>query len=171
ATRQYELDGQLAELNDVNPNPVRFLGQVTLMRSALGVLATVDAQFEAQQECRRCLDLFVSNFTLHFEEEYLPTLDIETGLKVTLDQDADPVLLIDEHHIVDISELLRQYALVEMDESSLCKPDCKGLCPVCGQNLNLGTCTCDRKQIDQRLTVLAQLLTRDDDINRKEVSR
>ena len=167
ATRRYELDGQLTELDENNPT-VHYHGQVTLMRSALGVLATVNAEFQAQQACRRCLELSTNEFHLHFEEEFQPTIDMETGLKVKLEPDADPVLLVDEHHIVDISELLRQYSLVELAQSSLCQPDCKGLCPVCGQNLNQGTCTCDQTVIDQRLAVLAQLLSEKNVTNRKD---
>ncbi|MCE5257859.1 MAG: DUF177 domain-containing protein [Chloroflexi bacterium] len=158
ATRHYNLDGQLAELDENNPSPVRFQGKVVLMRSALGVLATVDAQFEANQVCRRCLEPTRRMFKLHFDEEYLPTIDIETGLKIKLDKDADPVLLIDEHHIIDISELLRQYALVEVAGGSLCQSGCKGLCPECGQNLNQGTCSCKSTFTDPRLSVLTQLL-------------
>jgi len=162
ATRHCVLDGQLAELDENNPGLVRFQGTVVLMRSALGVLATVDAQFEANQVCRRCLEPIHNMFKLHFEEEYLPTIDIETGLKIKLDDDVDPALLIDEHHIINISELVRQYALVELAEGNLCQPDCKGLCPECGQNLNQGSCSCKHTFTDPRLSVLTQLLSREE---------
>lgn len=161
ATRHYSFEGQLSELDDYNPDPVPIHGTVVLLRSAMGVLATVDASFEANQECRRCLSQTHTAFTLHFEEEYQPTIDIETGLKLKLDDDVDPVLLIDEHHILGITELLRQYALVELGEESLCRPDCKGLCPECGQNLNEGPCSCQKVSLDPRLSVLGQLLSPD----------
>jgi len=162
ATRHYVLDGTLSELDENNPDTVQFQGKVVLMRSALGVLATVDAQFEANQVCRRCLEPTHSVFTLHFDEEYQPTIDIETGLKIKLDDDVDQVLLIDEHHILDITELLRQYALVELADARLCRPECKGLCPECGQNLNQGTCSCTHTFTDPRLSILSQLLTPDE---------
>ncbi len=172
ATRHYQLDGRLSELDELNPGQVSFVGDVTLMRTAQGVLAAVKAQFEVVQECRRCLEPVLSRFELAFEEEFLPTIDIETGLKLELDKDADPVLLINEHHLVDLTELLRQYALVEMAEGSLCKPACKGLCPECGQNLNTGSCTCERTTVDSRLAILAQLLSHNgNETERKDVSR
>ena len=44
-----------------------------------------------------------------------------------------------------------------MDTKNLCSPDCKGLCPGCGANLNHEACRC-KKAVDPRLAKLAQLL-------------
>lgn len=171
ATRHYELDAQLANLDADNPEPVQFTGQVKLLRTAAGVLAQVKARFTAMQSCRRCLEPVSGTFDLDFEEEYLPSIDVETGVKLAPNQDSDPALIIDEHHIIDLSEILRQYALVELAEGALCKADCKGLCPECGQNLNEATCSCERSQTDPRLAILAQLMQNADDTQRKEISR
>jgi len=46
---------------------------------------------------------------------------------------------------IDISEDVRQAMLLEIPPRSLCKPDCKGLCPSCGQNLNLRSCSCPKE--------------------------
>ena len=47
--------------------------------------------------------------------------------------------------------------ILDMESKFLCREDCKGLCPVCGRNLNLGSCDCGKK-IDPRFAVLEQLL-------------
>ena len=52
--------------------------------------------------------------------------------------------------------LLRDDILLELPTKFLCKPDCKGLCSQCGQNLNLGDCGCNQRRIDPRLEVLQQ---------------
>jgi uncharacterized protein len=158
ATRHYQVNGALVDLDEYNPGPTLIEGEVTLMRTALGVLASVLASFRAKQACRRCLELLNGSFRMAFEEEFLPLIDIETGVKLPLDDTADPVLVIDEHHILDLTEVLRQYALVELSESALCRQDCKGLCPDCGQNLNSGTCECPPVVVDPRMSVLAKLL-------------
>ncbi|MDY5613643.1 MAG: DUF177 domain-containing protein, partial [Dysosmobacter sp.] len=47
--------------------------------------------------------------------------------------------------------------ILEMDTKTLCSEDCKGLCPRCGADLNLGPCSC-KKEVDPRLAALAKLL-------------
>ena len=71
------------------------------------------------------------------------------------DEDDDIVLL--ENGEVDVEELARTAFILEMDTKTLCSEDCKGLCPRCGADLNLGPCSC-KKEADPRLAVLAKLL-------------
>ncbi|MBQ3561654.1 MAG: DUF177 domain-containing protein, partial [Oscillospiraceae bacterium] len=47
---------------------------------------------------------------------------------------------------------------LEVPFQLLCREDCKGLCPVCGSDLNEKTCNCNQKQIDPRLEKLKMLL-------------
>ena len=58
---------------------------------------------------------------------------------------------------VDVGELARTAFILGMDTKTLCSEDCKGLCPRCGADLNLGPCSCKKEQ-DPRLAVLAKLL-------------
>ena len=58
---------------------------------------------------------------------------------------------------VDLDEVLSTCFILDMETKFLCREDCKGLCPTCGKNLNLGPCGC-RKQVDPRFAVLEQLL-------------
>lgn len=63
--------------------------------------------------------------------------------------------------ILDVGELARSYFYLELPGRVLCKEDCKGLCPVCGTDLNEGTCTC-KKNIDANtLSDLKKLLDKD----------
>ena len=71
------------------------------------------------------------------------------------DDDEDIVLL--EHDEVDLGEVARTAFILEMDTKNLCSPDCKGLCPGCGADLNVEPCRC-KKAVDPRLAKLAQLL-------------
>lgn len=55
---------------------------------------------------------------------------------------------------VDISELVRDTLIISQPIKNLCKINCKGLCPVCGKNLNEGDCECERFIPDPRLAIL-----------------
>ena len=69
----------------------------------------------------------------------------------------DPELFVLQDDGIDLDELLSTLFVLDMETKFLCREDCKGLCPTCGKNLNLGPCGC-RKTIDPRFAVLEQLL-------------
>lgn len=58
---------------------------------------------------------------------------------------------------IDVSDVLETCFILNAESKCLCRPDCKGLCPVCGKNLNEGACAC-AKPMDPRFAVLGQLL-------------
>jgi uncharacterized protein len=58
---------------------------------------------------------------------------------------------------VDLEPLLREQLILAVPFAPLCRPDCKGLCPVCGTDLNRETCACDRRTVDPRLAALKDL--------------
>ena len=60
--------------------------------------------------------------------------------------------------MIDIDELIMTDVTLEVPFQLLCREDCKGLCPVCGSDLNEKTCNCNQKQIDPRLEKLKMLL-------------
>ena len=71
-------------------------------------------------------------------------------------EDNDEIVLL-EDGMVDVGDLARTAFILDMDTKTLCSEDCKGLCPRCGADLNLGPCSC-KKETDPRLAVLAKLL-------------
>ena len=72
------------------------------------------------------------------------------------DEENDEIVLLEQDK-VDVGELARTAFILGMDTKTLCSEDCKGLCPRCGADLNLGPCSC-KKEGDPRLAVLAKLL-------------
>ena len=58
---------------------------------------------------------------------------------------------------VDVADVAETCMILDMDRKFLCRPDCKGLCPVCGKDLNDGPCGC-KNEIDPRMAALGQLL-------------
>ena len=72
------------------------------------------------------------------------------------DEDGQFVLVPDES--LDLEQLLTEDILLDVPSKFLCSPDCKGLCPVCGKNLNQGDCGCKQDTVDPRLAILKSLL-------------
>jgi uncharacterized protein len=116
----------------------------------------------AQQECSRCLESFeqdiVGNFSIvvhHLKRgETIPFHSEEDTEK---DEDSFIYLSFDEDSI-DITENVHDALLLSIPLKPVCKEDCKGLCPVCGHNLNESDCGCTSKRIDNRWQALSGLL-------------
>src|SRR5215467_9347983 len=56
-----------------------------------------------------------------------------------------------------ITDILREQILLALPMKVLCRVDCKGLCPICGMNLNSGTCTCSREEFNPHMDVLLEI--------------
>lgn len=90
---------------------------------------------------------------LRVEEEYLPTIDPVTGAR--LPEPAEPTpFRIDARHHLDLTEAVRQAAVLEEPMAPLCRSDCPGLCAICGADLNDGPCPCDQAPVDDRWAAL-----------------
>jgi uncharacterized protein len=69
------------------------------------------------------------------------------------------LLAIPETGILDLSTIFREYLLLDIPIQPVCSPTCKGLCPICGGNLNETECNHPEVDIDPRMAVLQELLT------------
>lgn len=162
ASRRYALDGELMGLDENNPGATPLKGNVHFVRTLRGILVTGNIHLRLTQTCRRCLEPTEAELSLDIEEEFIPSVDVETGASLPITDEDEKALVISEQHILDLTEILRQYTVTENTGLGLCRKDCRGLCPVCGQNLNEGPCGCNTQEIDPRLASLASLLDRDD---------
>jgi uncharacterized protein len=158
ATRRHTFAGELADIDEYNPGRISVEGSVVFTRTLRGILAKGQAVTHLDEPCRRCLEMARADLDFPFEEEYVPAIDVLTGASLPLTDDDEPALVIDEHHTLDLSEVLRQYIVAETTLGPICKEDCQGLCPVCGANRNLEPCTCQTEAIDPRLAILAKLM-------------
>jgi uncharacterized protein len=131
-------------------------GEVRLVNTQVGVLAQGDMQGRVLLACSRCLESVEVPLAFRIEETFVPTVDILTGRSLNVEEE-DRALWIDEHHILDIEEVVRQESVLAAPSHVLCSPDCRGLCPSCGQNLNEGPCDC-RPEPDPRWSALLDLL-------------
>jgi uncharacterized protein len=161
ATRWYEVDGELRG-EGREPEPVT--GTVEMLRTKAGVLVRAHLKLVEPETCSRCLEPLQETLSIEFEEEFQTTVDVHTGQAITegIDEDA---FKIDQNHMLDLTEAVRQYREASAEMQPLCRPDCRGLCPRCGKNLNEGACDCTASQADNRWAALTGLLP---DTERKE---
>lgn len=123
-------------------------GTVRISRTPQGLPVQVKMDANVGVQCVRCLTDTQQPLSVDFTELYAFTAKqvSESGL-----------ILPDDMHI-DLDSLLREYMLLEIPISPLCREDCQGLCPVCGANLNETHCDHSTEEIDPRLSVLKSLL-------------
>ena len=127
-------------------HPVRVEGQVRNRAGALELKARMDTVLSLA--CDRCAKPFEREKTVEYET--LLAIELANG-------ENDDIILLDGDGELELDGLMRETFLLEMDTKNLCSQNCKGLCPGCGVNLNVGVCRC-KKEIDPRLAKLAQLL-------------
>jgi uncharacterized protein len=131
-------------------------GPVRLMHTQGGVLVQGRLHAQAALTCSRCLEPVEVPLDVDLEEIFTPTIDVLTGRSIQ-NEEEDRALWIDDHHLLDLSEVLRQYVLLALPMHVLCREECLGLCPVCGQNLNQGSCGCTSEP-DERWAALLDLM-------------
>ena len=130
------------------------VGQIEMVRTADGILVRGELTTAVELQCDRCLEPFLQNVEFEIEEEFHPAIDMSTGAQLPCDEEK---MRIDEHHILDLTELMRQSIFLAQPMHPVCRLDCLGLCDRCGQNLNEGPCDCKESMVDPRLEILKKL--------------
>lgn len=110
-------------------------GEVRLSHTGRSILARVVLTTAIESSCARCLRPLVAPIDVKIEEEALPSIDIDSGLAVDVDEEPD-ALRLDEHHELDLDGPVREAISLAEPIWLVCRPDCRGLCSVCGADLN-----------------------------------
>ncbi|MFO7169487.1 MAG: DUF177 domain-containing protein [Chloroflexota bacterium] len=132
-------------------------GAVRFTRTVSGVLADTHARGTVEMECIRCLARAPQPLEIHFNDEFHSRIEVNTGVALPEPDEEDP-FYIDESHMLDLGEAIREYALLELPMQPLCRADCKGLCPICGKDRNVEACDCEESGGDDRFSILRSLL-------------
>jgi uncharacterized protein len=128
-------------------------GQVRLSRTNRGILAEARLATSLAGECARCLRPLTTPIDIVLEEEYLPSIDVTTGRPVDTETEPDALRLTD-HHEVDLEPSVRDAISLAEPIAPLDRPDCPGLCVVCGLPLDEGEHDHPDDDIDPRLEAL-----------------
>jgi uncharacterized protein len=131
-------------------------GEVRLSHTGRSILARAQLTTAIEGTCSRCLRPVVEPIDVRLEEVAVPSIDIDSGLPV--DDSTEPeALRLDEHHELDLDQPVRDAIALAEPITLLCRPNCAGLCLVCGTDLNTaGQHSHPDEGIDPRLAPLAQ---------------
>ncbi len=147
--RRYKLEDLMDERDSV---PVS--GMLTLIRTNRGILGKGNVSTFVAGTCNRCLEHIDIPLSFEFTEEFFPVSD--SGRDQPEEKNTNG-FVIDNNNILDLTEVVRQYRVLNTPMKQLCRPECAGICQTCGKNLNSGKCKCAQPRHDRRWDKLTDL--------------
>lgn len=125
--RRYDLDDDLSSLKPEIQIRSTLTGVLQLLRTNSGVLASGDLHVDVEMQCMRCMDPVVRTLDVKLEESFRPLTDVNSGRFLMPDEIEgieddlfDEALLIDNRHILNITEVVRQNIWISMPMSPAC---------------------------------------------------
>jgi uncharacterized protein len=129
------------------------VGSIRLARTNRGLYVTGRLRTTLRESCVRCLAPVEAPIDIVLDEEALPSIDLHSG--ALLDPTVDPeVVRLTDHHELDLEPLLRDAISLAEPIAPVCRPDCPGLCAICGGELAVGVHDHGEGPIDPRLEAL-----------------
>lgn len=128
-------------------NPVKVTGSIFNNGQALSFKAVCRGVMHTS--CARCM----KDIDVDIDFDIYEALARDDG---TVSEESDLILF--EGNTVDIDDIVMNNFLMNISGKYLCKDDCKGLCRICGADLNEGACGCDNEVIDPRWQALADIM-------------
>lgn len=119
-----------------------------LTNAGEGILATGILRARALGTCDRCLEEAELDISGEVDGYYL----FEEPEQLSDDEDEVDFYLVGEEDMIDLAPALNDALIMETPFVVLCRPDCKGLCPHCGANLNEGPCDCAERVREEELS-------------------
>ena len=157
STRSHEVQEERLRVNGAEALLVR--GWTKLLRTDKGLWVSAVVETETPTACCRCVEEYYQPVRMTIEEETFPLVDPLTGAQMTVSGERDESLQIDQNHVLDLTEAVRQYTELAVPMKPVCRDgDCRGLCPSCGANLNNVSCLCEKATRDSRWGPLLDLV-------------
>ena len=135
--------------------PPTVSGEIRRADRRVHVMGRVIAR--VQIECDRCLKFIELPVDFSFKIEYVTRDDYQAQQAVELTED-DLDLTVFDGEVIDIDALVVEETLLAVPDHILCKDDCKGICPQCGQDRNSVDCDCETAEVDPRCSGLRELV-------------
>ena len=135
AVRRYELQEDLSALDPDLEFLGPLVGTLQLLRTNSGILATGELSTAVRVDCNRCLEPIAEVVRFYLEESFHPSTEVFTGRALREDEFEgdkdewdDNALVIDEHHILDLREVIRQNIWTAMPMYPSCNWTGSGQC-------------------------------------------
>jgi uncharacterized protein len=150
----YSLDVGPVKLGGVSYRVLLPQGMTVVVdRVAGGFLVTLYADANVYGPCTRCLNEVTLKVRAE-QQEFAPSA--KDGW-----EESDLSAFINDM-VVDVAGIAREALVLALPAKVVCSDSCKGLCPQCGQDLNLGECSCTPVETDSRWDRLKELELKDD---------
>jgi uncharacterized protein len=118
------------------------------------VRADYEGRFEVP--CARCVEPVEHDLERSFDLLYRPIGVDANGAERAISTSETEIGYYNGDGLV-LEDVLREQVLLSLPEKTLCRADCKGLCPGCGRNLNTEQCSCESTEADTRWSALSDL--------------
>lgn len=132
--------------------------QISVQRIGLDIHLSAECILHLQTDCAACLQAFEMEVPVAFSLTLKPRPQSGAGMPDEMELSKDDLEeCFYEGDVIDLEEILREQIILALPMYPRCKEECRGLCPVCGADLNKETCDCQREDVDPRLAVLKTL--------------
>jgi len=116
------------------------------------VIVRGSIEADLRQPCRRCLEPVHGRLSAEVTLVFVPA-----GPSAEVEDDGDVRFFDERAGELDLSESIREELILAIDPYVVCDPECRGLCPRCGANRNIETCSCTDEELDPRWDALRAL--------------
>jgi uncharacterized protein len=150
-----------ADLRQVGPVPVNGTADLLVEHREAGsqvddIRIRADYHGDFEILCARCVEPVPLKLSGSFDLIFRPEDADAIGGEHAITPDETEIGYYQKSGL-SLEDVVREQVLLSLPGRTLCKEDCKGLCPRCGQNLNLATCSCGDAPADPRWNALAGL--------------
>lgn len=132
--------------------PLRAQGMTELKASLMEIRVRGHLRGRLEADCDRCLEAVLLEVDTDFDLSYLPASSLGEGDVELSGEESD--IGFYEGDGLDLTEVVHEQVLLSLPMQRICRPDCKGICPLCGSNLNEGDCGCRVERNDPRWAAL-----------------
>ena len=130
--------------------------EAKVSKAGQSVLINGGVQTTLQLQCVRCLKEFSYAISSAFELTLIPFKESSSPEETELGEE-DMESNFYQGGEIHLSEIACEQIFLEIPFKPLCREDCKGLCPTCGKDLNLGSCKCVREEFGSGFSALQKL--------------
>jgi len=137
--------------------PLEVVGSAELLAHTLGeVRIQGHLKVRMRADCDRCLEPAEFPVDADFDLFYRPIDRTGYEEEVEIDEGESEIAFYQGDGI-ELKDVLREFVLLSMPMQRICRQDCHGICPSCGQNRNTVNCGCEPKPVDDRWSALKEL--------------
>lgn len=136
--------------------PAAAIGKAELSEALMEIRVRGHLTTRMEIACDRCLEPAIFSIDTDFDLVYRPSTYEPSTEEVNL-EDTETEVGFYEGDGLELSDVLREQILLSLPMQRICRDDCKGICPVCGQNRNLVDCRCQAVTADDRWAGLKNL--------------